>query len=281
MIASYWIIITFVSLVEFCDSNQHEKISFLPEPVCGNTSFLDVCFQNTTQKVALDLLHTSKVPETEEEISKRCEVFNRGMACVQRYVDSCLDSVKRRIIDNEVYGAKKLYAYLCQDRSFQREFLKHKTCFVHVQNHWNTCSRDFVAILKDEMAHPASNSNTLYLNFCCARYGYENCVYNSAALMCTPESARFLRKIATLLSSDRHFQNCDRIETAMCSSASGLAKESRLAQIVPLQMMMMLVLLLFVLTSGPRMSCTTLRASSSLRLLPPTTEEDGVLWGPI
>ncbi|XP_055587544.1 uncharacterized protein LOC129739988 [Uranotaenia lowii] len=259
MIAAYWIITTFVVLAAYCDSHQQERFGFLPEPVCGNTSFLDACFQNTTQKVTLDLLHTAKVPETVDEISKRCEVFNRGMACVQRYVDSCLDSVKRRIIENEVYGAKKLYAFLCQDRSFQREFLKHKTCFFHVQNHWNTCSRDFVAILQDEMEQRVSNADTRYLNFCCARYGYENCVYNSAALMCTPESARFLRKIAMLLSSDKHFQNCDRMET-MCSSSSGFAKEIRLALIVPL------LLLALLLTSGPRISCITLGASSSLRL---------------
>ncbi|XP_053698510.1 uncharacterized protein LOC128745460 [Sabethes cyaneus] len=196
-------------------SNQH-----LPEPVCGQVSLmLDNCFHNTTPKVAVDLLYTVKIPESAEEINARCMVFNRGMDCVQHYLNTCIDSKERKIIENEVYGARKLYGYLCRDKSFQREFLKHKACFHYMHNDWDSCSRNFISILKEEMARTTQQSfNVQYMHFCCARYGYESCVFNSASYKCKLESAVFLKKIAKLLSTDRHFLNCDRLENELCSA---------------------------------------------------------------
>ncbi|XP_058811728.1 uncharacterized protein LOC131676599 [Topomyia yanbarensis] len=217
MLAVQWTILMLLAAA-YCDSNL--QLSAIPEPVCGQLSLmLDNCFHNTTPKVAVDLLHSVKIPETVEEISSRCIVFNRGMDCVQRYLNVCVDSKERKIIENEVYGAKMLYEYLCRDKSFQREFLKHKSCFHHVHDDWDSCSSKFVNILKEEMARTTQQSfNVQYMHFCCARFGYENCVFTSAKYKCKPDSAVFLKKIAKLLSTDRHFLNCDKIENEICSS---------------------------------------------------------------
>ena len=42
------------------------------------------------------------------------------MECVQHYLNVCVDQQERKIIENEVYGAKRLYEFLCGDRSFQQ-----------------------------------------------------------------------------------------------------------------------------------------------------------------
>ncbi|XP_058059429.1 uncharacterized protein LOC131210234 [Anopheles bellator] len=215
-----WIYIVALTLAS-CDTIQSPAELALPEPVCGQISqMLDSCFRNSSPSVAVELLHSVKIPDSAEEISNRCLLFNRGMECVQHYLNVCVDQQERKIIENEVYGAKRLYEFLCRDRSFQKEFLQHKECFHHVHADWDACSNKFVSILKEEMTKTTKQSmNVQYMQFCCARYGYENCVYNSARHKCRQESAVFLRTVAKLLSTDRHFLNCDKIEHEVCSAA--------------------------------------------------------------
>lgn len=215
------IIVTLIS-ASFCDSQQQSTVS-LPKPICGQvTLMMDNCFHNTTPQVPTDILYSVKIPETVEEIDSRCRVFYRGMDCIQSYLNACVEAKERRIIENEVFGAQKMYDHLCRDKSFQNEFFKHKGCFRHVHNDWDSCSRRFTNILKEEMTKTTQQSfNVQYMHFCCARYGYENCVFTSAKYKCKPDSAVFLRKIAKLLSTDRHFLNCDKIESEICSGASG------------------------------------------------------------
>uniref|UniRef100_A0A182SMV8 Uncharacterized protein n=1 Tax=Anopheles maculatus TaxID=74869 RepID=A0A182SMV8_9DIPT len=149
-----------------------------------------------------------------------CRIFNRGMECVRQYLKECVNARQRKIIENEVYGAKKLYEFLCYDQAFQQEFLRHKSCFQLVHPEWDLCSNQFLGVLKDEMARTTKQSiNVQYIHFCCARYAYENCVYSSARFICKPDSAMFLRRIAKLLSTDKHFLNCDKIENELCSGA--------------------------------------------------------------
>uniref|UniRef100_A0A182LX50 DUF19 domain-containing protein n=1 Tax=Anopheles culicifacies TaxID=139723 RepID=A0A182LX50_9DIPT len=191
-----------------------------PEPVCGQISqMLDECFHNSTPNIAVELLYSVQIPETIEQINSRCLLFNRGMECVQRYLDVCIDAKERLIINNEVHGAKRLYEFLCHDGAFQQEFLWHKECFQLVHRDLDSCSKRFVSILKEEMTKTTKESvNQQYMHFCCARYAYENCVYNSARYKCKPSSATFLRRIAKLMSTEKHFLNCDKIENEVCSS---------------------------------------------------------------
>ncbi|XP_058120717.1 uncharacterized protein LOC131284968 [Anopheles ziemanni] len=190
-------------------------------PVCGRAGeLLSNCFSNFTSPVAVEALQRVKIPDSLEEINQRCMIFTRGMECVRQYLKVCVNARQRKIIENEVYGAQQLYQYLCYDHSFQIEFLRHKGCFNLMHPEWDVCSNQFIHILKDEMARTGRQSmDVQYIQFCCARYSYESCVYRSARFICKPESAIFLRRIAKLLSTDRHFLNCDRIENALCSGA--------------------------------------------------------------
>ncbi|XP_058118711.1 uncharacterized protein LOC131284088 [Anopheles ziemanni] len=217
-------IYTFMLASVCCESAQ-QSLGALPEPVCGQISqMLDSCFRNSSPTIAVELLYSVKIPDSVEEISDRCLLFNRGMECVQHYLNVCVDQKERKIIENEVYGAKRLYEFLCRDRSYQQEFLRHKTCFYHVHHDWDACSSKFIGILKEEMTKTTKHSvNVQYMQFCCARYGYENCVANSARHKCRPDSALFLRTVARLLSTDRHFLNCDKIEHEVCSSGTKAA----------------------------------------------------------
>ncbi|XP_053680814.1 uncharacterized protein LOC128731708 [Anopheles nili] len=226
---------TLLLAVAYCGAAQPSSVSSsssgaLPEPVCGQISqMLDSCFRNSSPSIAVELLNTAKIPDSVEEIGDRCLLFNRGMECVKHYMNVCVDQKERKIIENEVYGAKRLYEFLCRDRSFQQEFLEHKACFHLIQHDWDVCSSKFIGILKEEMTKTTKQSmNVQYMHFCCARYGYENCVYNSARYKCQHKSAVFLRTVAKLLSTDRHFLNCDKIEHEVCSGGASCWARSAL-----------------------------------------------------
>ncbi|XP_039448919.1 uncharacterized protein LOC120428014 [Culex pipiens pallens] len=197
----------------------------IPEPVCGQIAvMMDSCFNNTTPPVSLDLLYTVKIPDSMEDVSSRCLLFNRGMACVENYLDRCVSQRNRRIVENEVYGAKRLYEYLCHDPTFQHDFLKHKMCFHFVHEDWDTCSDQYLDILREEMPRPSEQSYHMqYVHFCCARFTYERCVHTSALLKCNQDSAIFLQKVAKLLSSETNFLTCDRIDHARCSTGKRVA----------------------------------------------------------
>uniref|UniRef100_A0A182P2L6 Uncharacterized protein n=1 Tax=Anopheles epiroticus TaxID=199890 RepID=A0A182P2L6_9DIPT len=205
----------------------------LPEPVCGQISqMLHHCFHNSSPTISAELLKSEGIPDTMEEISTRCLLFTRGMECVHLYMNTCVDRQERKIIENEVYGAKRLYDFLCRDRSFQLEFLSHKECFHAVHDDWQVCAKTFSSILKEEIAKTNRNKQSMneqYIQFCCARYAYENCVYTSARYKCRNESAIFVRTVAKLLSTEKHFLNCDKIEYAVCSTGTKELAWGRLA----------------------------------------------------
>ncbi|EGK96813.1 AGAP013321-PA [Anopheles gambiae str. PEST] len=140
----------------------------IPETACGRAGqLLGNCFRNFTPTVAVEALHAVKIPDSLEEINSRCLIFNRGMECVRQYLRECVNARQRKIIENEVYGAQKLYEYLCYDQAFQREFLRHKSCFQLVHPEWDLCSNQFIGVLKEEMARVTKQSiNVQYVNFC-------------------------------------------------------------------------------------------------------------------
>ena len=73
-------------------------------------------------------------------------------------------------------------------------------------------------------------------------------MYDNARYICKPDSAVFLRRIAKLLSTDKHFLNCDRIENELCSGAVRIPGEY---VTVPLLLLLLLPLLpLLLLTVG-------------------------------
>lgn len=66
----------------------------------------------------------------------------------------------------------------------------------------------------------------LFLSFmfkfipCSARHAYENCVYKAAKLKCKATSAIFTKKIVEVLSSEKQFNNCRKIQDYICSKGS-------------------------------------------------------------
>lgn len=44
------------------------------------------------------------------------------MQCVDNYVNKCMNSTQLKVIENDLYGAKKFFKELCKDKFFQRGY---------------------------------------------------------------------------------------------------------------------------------------------------------------
>uniref|UniRef100_A0A336MWI2 CSON008784 protein n=1 Tax=Culicoides sonorensis TaxID=179676 RepID=A0A336MWI2_CULSO len=201
--------------------SETNSLHDLPEVVCGNTSKLyKDCFQD-----APDLFTSVQIPVTREEIHSRCRLFRRGIACTNKYLEKCIQKDERKIVENELYGAEKLYDYLCNKVEFQKEFLKNKQCFSHIQRDWQKCSSTYTNILKEEVANEKVDKMQ-FMHFCCARHAYENCINRAARYKCRNDSATFITTIAKILSTDKRLMNCDKVEKLFCSSAKSLTNRN-------------------------------------------------------
>ncbi|CAO1329986.1 unnamed protein product [Diamesa tonsa] len=189
---------------------------------CGKASdYIKDCFKNATDS-SIDMWQTNSAPYTLEDINSRCLLFDQGMKCFHTYTNKCFDAMNKRLMEGEVLPAKIFYDMLCKDSQFQQDFMKHRDCFQHIQKDQNICTKDFKKILGNEFTRTqresTSNIDLQYMHFCCARYGYENCVFNAARHKCNRDGAVFARKLVSLLSSEKHFKNCNRIENSICAA---------------------------------------------------------------
>ncbi|XP_030559593.1 uncharacterized protein LOC115761792 [Drosophila novamexicana] len=179
---------------------------------CGSTQkMVDECFKDLPPHL-MEFLQNTKIVISKQEIIAKCKVFNRGMKCFDAYSARCLQNRKLNLFKNNVDGARKFFKKFCADEDFQRDYLRHKDCFTHIQVDWISCTTDFENILTDDLHDGTRNVSDKFMEFCCARYAYENCIYNSARYKCYKHSAEFARETAKMLSDEKHFSNCRHLE---------------------------------------------------------------------
>ncbi|XP_018798760.1 PREDICTED: uncharacterized protein LOC108975012 [Bactrocera latifrons] len=187
------------------------------ESKCGDTQrMVDECFKDLPPHL-MEFLQTTKIANNEREIASKCIVFNKGMRCFDDYTARCLTNKTLNLFKNNVEGARRFFNRFCSDREFQKDYLQHKDCFGYIQDDWMRCTRNFQEILTEELHGEQTNVTNKFMEFCCARYAYENCIYNSARYKCYKNSAKFARDTAKMLSDEKHFTNCRQYENVLCS----------------------------------------------------------------
>ncbi|EDW97951.1 uncharacterized protein LOC6537694 [Drosophila yakuba] len=211
---------------------------------CGSTQkMVDECFKDLPPHL-MDFLQNTKIVISKKEITAKCNIFNRGMRCFDTYSKRCLDDRKLGTFKNNVEGARRFFYKFCGDADFQRDYLRHKDCFAYIQLDWVTCTSEFENILSEEVHDERRNASEKFLEFCCARYAYENCIYNSARYKCYKNSAEFARETAKMLSDEKHFRNCAVLQN-ICAHDSGMALAQwhwmcfRLAMATPMMLLLM------------------------------------------
>ncbi|KAH8381709.1 hypothetical protein KR093_011136, partial [Drosophila rubida] len=238
LVILWYLVVLFVAMV----NARNETHQNPPPPLahveqCGNTEkMVDECFKDLPLHLK-DFLQNTKIVISKQEITAKCIVFNKGMKCFEAYAARCLQSRKLVLFKNNIDGARKFLKKFCSDADFQRDYLRHKDCFSHIQPDWISCTTDFENILTDDLHDNTRNVSDKFMEFCCARYAYENCIYNSARYKCYKHSAEFARETAKMLSDEKHFSNCRHLED-ICAGATRIAWIS--STFYPLALVLML-----------------------------------------
>ncbi|XP_065367716.1 uncharacterized protein LOC135960368 [Calliphora vicina] len=207
----------------YINSNSNISNNSSNNVMCGNTQKMaDNCFRDLPPHL-MEFLQTSKIAINEEDIVSKCNVFRRGMKCFDDYTSRCIPSNNINILNNNVEGARKFFTKFCEDKNFQQDYLSHKECFSYIQEDWMHCTKNFQNILSEGL-HSEKNITEKFLEFCCARYAYETCIYNSARYKCYQNSAAFARATAQMLSDEKHFSNCRQFEVSTCGSTPTIAQ---------------------------------------------------------
>ncbi|KAH8382556.1 hypothetical protein KR009_004105 [Drosophila setifemur] len=199
---------------------QNDNSSMVPSEECGGTQrMVDECFKDLPPHI-MEFLQNTRIVISRKEIATKCRIFNQGMKCFDAYTKRCVDDSRIDTIKANVEGARRFFKKFCNDTDFQRDYLRHKDCFSYIQLDWVSCTTEFETILSDAVHDETRNASEKFLEFCCARYAYENCIYNSARYKCYKNSAEFARETAKMLSDEKHFRNCATYKH-ICASASG------------------------------------------------------------
>ncbi|KAJ9595433.1 hypothetical protein L9F63_013344, partial [Diploptera punctata] len=66
------------------------------------------------------------------------------MQCFDNYAATCLSGEERKVMNNNVAGARHTFSYLCDDPSFKSEYLKHTSCYKKVSRDWDLCANRFL-----------------------------------------------------------------------------------------------------------------------------------------
>ncbi|XP_013100650.2 uncharacterized protein LOC106082583 [Stomoxys calcitrans] len=186
---------------------------------CGSTQkMVDNCFRDLPPHL-MEFLQTSKIAINEQEITSKCNVFRRGMKCFDDYTERCIPQHNINILNNNVEGARRFFTKFCEDTTFQNHYLTHKECFTYIQDDWFHCNKQFQNILSEGI-HSGTNVTHKFMEFCCARYAYETCIFNSARYKCYTNSASFARETAKMLSDEKHFSKCRQYEESMCNRST-------------------------------------------------------------
>ncbi|KDR12075.1 uncharacterized protein LOC110836537 [Zootermopsis nevadensis] len=117
------------------------------------------------------------------------------MQCFDQYAATCLNGDEREVMNRNVAGARHTFSYLCDDPSFQTEYLQYNSCYRKVSKDWDRCANSFL--------ERVNHSYAKAFDICCANHAFLDCVFEVGQKKCKYEAAVFLRRIAGILANVR------------------------------------------------------------------------------
>ncbi|XP_064116605.1 uncharacterized protein LOC135222449 [Macrobrachium nipponense] len=177
---------------------------------------LDVCLAEVAP-----LMPKSGLPHTRPQLNNMCKAFKGGMSCVDKYTSSCLSQEERAELEMHLKGARSFLAFLCDDPSFQKDYLSHGPCLRDVSRDWEKCYFHFKRLVS--LQHKATNitDTARNHNLCCIREGFLSCVYRVGYFRCQKHEALFLKRVtATLSYNDIQEEKCRNVNLKSCSRAA-------------------------------------------------------------
>ncbi|PSN42456.1 hypothetical protein C0J52_18916 [Blattella germanica] len=88
------------------------------------------------------------------------------MGCINDYADNCLNPREKKILEDNLAGAKHTFRFLCDDAGFQSEYLMYKACYRGISKDWDACAGRFVQLVREEMNRKNATEETRLMELC-------------------------------------------------------------------------------------------------------------------
>ncbi|OQR79141.1 hypothetical protein BIW11_00195 [Tropilaelaps mercedesae] len=142
----------------------------------------------------------SKVPATEIEVNKYCQLGNEAKDCFQNYTIKCATPIQRELLHFATEGARLTAEKFCTKGDELREgYLKHAPCLARTQPDGKRCLTDVQAGLEkvEEVAFKDRITAA-----CCVYTRYNKCFSDIVEGKCGTEAIRYGQIVLRLSTSN-------------------------------------------------------------------------------
>ncbi|XP_066583505.1 uncharacterized protein [Prorops nasuta] len=161
---------------------------------------------------------------TKEDLQHYCPKFQNSMMCIKSYTGKCLEKKQREHFNQLYEGANKLIIELCQDGSYQEEFLRHAGCVSKVHE-YERCTKRYQKTTQEiERGFKNSSPTGPVKSICCALQDYLDCTHHTVRRQCGDDAAKFMKDLHNRMSSTLLAMHCTPFTQAECAAANGSSR---------------------------------------------------------
>lgn len=158
-----------------------------------------------------------------------CPDLEKGMHCVHSYTRRCMSPQQRSHFMKLFHGTKTMIKDLCNNSSYQEEYLKYAPCMRSVVNQTELCFKKYQHILASlgapqeqpeppttttstesplNSTQPAEVQDNRIRSVCCSFMEYTDCSVHSMRRVCGDEAAQFGKGFLDKMSSSMIKLHC-------------------------------------------------------------------------
>lgn len=176
------------------------------------------------------------------ELEKICPDLRSALRCIHEYTRMCMSLDRRRHFKKLFHGTQVVVQDLCNNGSFQNEYLTHSPCMKQVSKENEVCFSTYAQAMREiqsqpsapptsnpSLSSPAPDNSLLYnkedgiKNVCCSFQEYMECSTHVTRRTCGASAAEFSRKFLDRMSSSMINMHCSSYGADECHLMSSSA----------------------------------------------------------
>ncbi|XP_014480512.1 PREDICTED: uncharacterized protein LOC106747468 [Dinoponera quadriceps] len=175
-----------------------------------------------------------------EEFNKVCPDLEAGMKCITKYTIDCMNDEQRKHFNSIYIGTNMVIMELCQDGSYQDEFLKHAPCMEEVKAEYEICYKNYQNTTQEiEKTNFIASRGSSLKSLCCAFKEYLDCSHHTVRRRCGDDSAQFTKKFLDRMSGSLMKMHCATYTHEECSM-HGASSMPYLPAIMPMTLILLM-----------------------------------------
>lgn len=159
-----------------------------------------------------------------EDLDALCPDINEGLRCIDNYTRTCMDPRQRGHFYRLYSGTSLVIQEICEEGSYQDEFLKHAPCLRAVKSDHEHCGMTYQTKINEITSYANGtrrkdiDSENVVKSLCCSFRSYLKCSEDVVLDKCGEETAAFTSDFLYRMSSSLLEIHCDKYspDSVMC-----------------------------------------------------------------